>query len=214
MGNLVSSKRKRKGGTITDDDRAVLSLKNQRVKLEKERRRLEEIIDRNVIVVKTLVAQKKKDKALLALKKKKLREDQVKQVDTWLLNVESLLGNIEMARQQNRLVDALKQGASALKEIQKEVTVKDVEKLMEDNEEAKAYQAEMEQALGGVTDDMQEELLQELQGLEDEILKEDMKNMPSPPVTEEKLPDVPTTAHEELEEPEKENERLEGPLLA
>ncbi|GMH33984.1 hypothetical protein BSKO_01818 [Bryopsis sp. KO-2023] len=216
MGNLVSSKRKKKTGAITDDDRAILSLKNQRVKLEKERRRLEEIIDKNVIVVRTLVAQKRKDRALLALKKKRLREDQMKHVDTWLLNVEGLLSNIEMARQQNRLVDALKEGAKALKEIQSEVSVEDVEKLMEDNAEAKQYQEQIEEVLtGSLAADVEDELLEELKGLEEQILKDDIDELPTPPETSERLPDVPVVDHTantaQVEEVE---ERKEEPLLA
>lgn len=52
---------------------------------------LEELIDKNVIVVRTLVAQRKRDRALLAMKKKRLREDQMKQLTDWLVNVEGLV---------------------------------------------------------------------------------------------------------------------------
>lgn len=37
------------------------------------------------------MAQKRKDRALLALKKKRLRDEQLKQLDNWLINVEGLV---------------------------------------------------------------------------------------------------------------------------
>jgi charged multivesicular body protein 6 len=38
--------------------------------------------------VRQLVQQKKRDRALIVLKKKKAQEELQKQVDTWLMNVE------------------------------------------------------------------------------------------------------------------------------
>jgi hypothetical protein len=50
------------------------------------------------------------------------------------------LGNLELAKQQGRLVAALKAGADVMKELQAQVSVEDVKQLMEDSAQAKAYQ--------------------------------------------------------------------------
>lgn len=52
---------------------------------------LEKRIDHNVAVAKELIAQQKRDRALLALKKKKLAENQLTNLHNWLLQVEGVV---------------------------------------------------------------------------------------------------------------------------
>lgn len=49
---------------------------------------LEAVIEAEKQAAKDLLREKRKEKALLALKKKKVQEELLKQVDTWLINVE------------------------------------------------------------------------------------------------------------------------------
>ncbi|KAK9818781.1 hypothetical protein WJX74_006989 [Apatococcus lobatus] len=182
MGNIFSSKHK-KGREITEEDRAVLSLKTQRRKLTAERTRVEGIIDRELQIARQLIAQKKRDRALLFLKRKKIQEQQVERLDAWLINVEQLLANIETAKRQNRLFDALKQGQVALKELQQEVKIEDVERLMDDTAEAKAYQDEVAQLMGQtLTPEQDQAALAELESLEDATIQQEV---------DEQLPSVP-----------------------
>jgi len=52
---------------------------------------LEKRIDQDIIVARTLIAQKKKERALLALKKKKLSENQLQSIQAYLMNVEDMV---------------------------------------------------------------------------------------------------------------------------
>lgn len=52
---------------------------------------LEQRIAANVAVARELVAQKKKERALLALKKKKLSENQLQSIQAYLMNVEDMV---------------------------------------------------------------------------------------------------------------------------
>lgn len=49
---------------------------------------MEAVIEAEKQAARDLLREKKKDRALLALKKKKVQEELLKQVDTWLINVE------------------------------------------------------------------------------------------------------------------------------
>ena len=52
---------------------------------------LEKRIEADTIVARTLIAQKKKERALLALKTKKLSENQLANIQAYLLNVEGMV---------------------------------------------------------------------------------------------------------------------------
>ena len=77
---------------ITEADRAVLSLKTQRRRLEDQRARALAQMDREQEVARQLVAAGRKDRALLALKKRRLQQRQLEKLDAWVLNVEGMVG--------------------------------------------------------------------------------------------------------------------------
>ena len=49
---------------------------------------MEDLIAKELAIARELIAAKRRERALLALKKKKLREGQLEQIDAYLLNVE------------------------------------------------------------------------------------------------------------------------------
>lgn len=201
MGNLLSGHGKSKKQQITDADRAVLSLKTQRKKLSSERQRVEGLADKDLQTARELVALKKQDRALLALKRKKLREHQLADIDKCLLNVEAVLLDIQAANRTGRLIDTLKQGNNALKALQSQLSVEEVEQLLEDSADAKAHEERIRELLGDTLQPEEEDAaLSELEALESTILQEEAEAMPKVPqvVTADEeigeLPEVPTTA--------------------
>ncbi|KAL0359297.1 UNVERIFIED_CONTAM: Vacuolar protein sorting-associated protein [Sesamum angustifolium] len=203
MGNVFVKKPK-----ITEVDKAILSLKTQRRKLAQYQHQLEAVIEAEKQAAKDLLREKKKDRALLALKKKKVQEDLLKQVDGWLINVEQQLADVELASKQKAVFESLKAGNNAVKAIQSEINLDDVQKLMEDTAEAKAYQDNDLFLLTGnqchlgekLSAEDEEEILAEFENLETQITIQDLPEVPSAaPSTEEPeeeldLPDVPTKA--------------------
>lgn len=82
-----------------------------------------------------------KQKALLALRKKKYQESLLAKTDQQLAQLEALTSDVEFALVQKDVVFGLKQGTAVLKAIHKEMGgLEKVELIMGESEEAQAYQ--------------------------------------------------------------------------
>lgn len=86
-----------------------------------------------------LLRDGKKDRALLALKKKKLHERNALQIDNNVLLLDERVAALETTAQQADLVGALKAANSAMQAMQSQLPLEDVEKLLQDNAEAAEY---------------------------------------------------------------------------
>ena len=103
----------------------------------------------------------------MALKKKNYQQALLEQTDQQLLNIEKLCTNIEYALVEKEIMQGLQSGNDALKELQKEMSLEKVEQLMQDTEDAIAYQNEVETLMGqkqSLIDE--EEIMKELNELE------------------------------------------------
>ncbi|KAF2073545.1 hypothetical protein CYY_005130 [Polysphondylium violaceum] len=195
---------RQKNNKISNTDKAVLDLKIQRDKLKQLQTQINLVILRETAIAKECAKSNKKPQALLALKKKKYQEKMLEDSLQNLSNVEELINNIEQSEIQVQIFESLKKGNNALKDIQKELSLEDVEKLMEETEEAIQYQNDISEALSGkFSQDEEDALLQELDDMEKQMLQ-------LPDVPKDKI-DVPIEhiiqAPVETQEAERERER-------
>ena len=126
---------------IVNGRRAILDMKNQRDKLRQYQKRITVLTDREKAIAKECLAKGDTHRAKLALRRKKYQEGLIQKTDAQLAQLEQLTSDVEFALVQKDVLYGLQQGTAVLKEIHKEMGgIENVEKLLGENAEARAYQ--------------------------------------------------------------------------
>lgn len=118
-----------------------------------------------------------KKQALQVLKRKKMYEGQRNNLEAQGFNLEQTSFAIETAQDTKDSVAALKQSTVALKAAFKEINIDEVEDIQDEMDDIMMDQEEIQEvmgrAFGNVEDVDEDELMEELDGLEDELEMED-----------------------------------------
>jgi len=146
-------------------------MKNQRDKLRQYQKRITVLTDREKEIAKECLAKGDTNKAKLALRRKKYQEGLLSKTDAQLAQLEILTSDVEFALVQKDVLFGLQQGTAVLKEIHKEMGgIENVEKLLGENEEARAYQEEISELLANkMSNQDEDEVEDELDALEAEV---------------------------------------------
>lgn len=116
-------------------------MKNQRDKLRQYQKRITVLTDREKAIAKECLLKGDTNRAKLALRRKKYQEGLIQKTDAQLAQLEQLTSDVEFALVQKDVLFGLQQGTAVLKEIHKEMGgIENVEKLLGENAEARAYQ--------------------------------------------------------------------------
>nr|CAH8860061.1 unnamed protein product [Trichobilharzia regenti] len=184
MGSLFSRHRHR--SRITEQDKAVLQLKQQRDKLNQMTKRIERQIECEHVLAKELVSRGRKERALLLLKKKKYLENLIQKTEIQLSNIEQLVNDIEFAQIEVEVLDGIKQGNDALKNMQKVMSLDDAEKIMSEAQDAVDYQRELNDLVsGGLSSKDYDAIERDLARLvEDEVSR--LPEVPEHPIRDDK----------------------------
>ncbi|KAI8492686.1 Charged multivesicular body protein 6 [Branchiostoma belcheri] len=186
MGSLFGKHKKKEESRITEQDKAVLQLKQQRDKLKQYQKKIQANLDREREVAKRLLKDGKKDKAKLLLKKKRYQENMLQKTDNQIDQVEKMVDDLEFASIEMKIL-----------------SLENVEKILDETQEAVEYQREIDDLLAGgiLTDEDEEAVLAEL----DEITKVDLPQVPDEDVS---LPEVPRDRIPEAEAPKERQREL------
>uniref|UniRef100_A0A8C5WME7 Charged multivesicular body protein 6 n=1 Tax=Leptobrachium leishanense TaxID=445787 RepID=A0A8C5WME7_9ANUR len=188
MGNLFGRKRRSR---VTEQDKAVLQLKQQRDKLKQYQKRITLQLERERAVAKQLLHNGKKEKAKLLLKKKRYQEQLLEKTDNQISNLEKMVEDLEFAQIELKVIEGLKVGNDCLKKMHEVMSIEEVERIMDETQEGIEYQQQIDELLSGsLTSEDEEAILQELEALTEvrtprasslsSVLKPAVKTKPSP----------------------------------
>ncbi|GAA5941965.1 hypothetical protein JCM3775_004300 [Rhodotorula graminis] len=174
---------------VTPQDRSILDLKLQRDKLKQYQRRIEVVLAREREIAADSLRQGNKQRALTALRQKKYQEQLLSQTDAQLETLQKLVQSIEYSLVEKDVLYGLQQGSEVLKQLNKEMDLATVERLMDDTREGIAYQEEVSALLSSrMSAQDEEDVLAELAAMQAEQ-------------TSTKLPEAPSHALPEVERP-------------
>ncbi|KAF5279271.1 hypothetical protein FQR65_LT15442 [Abscondita terminalis] len=167
---------KKKQSRISEQDRAILQLKQQRDKLILYQNRIELALSKERDLAKALLKDGKTDKAKLLLRKKRYQEQLLRQTDGQLENLERLTHDLEYSQVELQVVEGLRQGNDALKKVNDILDLKDIEKLLDETREGVEKQREIDTLISGVlTEEDEAEIELELTG----IIEKSLPDVPS-----------------------------------
>ncbi|XP_031630678.1 charged multivesicular body protein 6-A [Contarinia nasturtii] len=201
MGNLFGKTKKTAPSRVTEHDKAVLQLKQQRDKLKQYQKRIELTLEKDRELAKKCLATGRKDRARALLRKKKYQEKLLETTDGQLENLEKLTSDLEFSQIEQKVLDGLKVGNEALKKVHEILTIDEVERILDETREGVDKQREIDAAINqyadsALTEEDEEEVLAEL----NKLIGADEKVTD---LTEDKtidLPEVPADALPSAEE--------------
>ncbi|KAF9324824.1 Vacuolar protein sorting-associated protein 20 [Podila minutissima] len=186
---MGSNSSKPKAAKITAHDKAILDLKVQRDRLKQYNKKLENVITKETDNAKKHLAKGEKQRALLALRRKKFQEGLLEKTNLQMTNLDELTFSIEQALVEKQVFEGLAAGNQVLKELQKEMSLSDVEKLMDETADAIAYQNEIDELLSTRLSEAEvEDIERELDALVEAEMAAKLPAVPAPSAREVEAP--------------------------
>jgi len=166
--------------------------------LEKREKFLEKKVEKEILIVRQN-ATKNRRLAIMALKRKKMYENQMEKIAGARMTIETQVMAIEGANVSFEAINTMRLGARTLQHLHQNMTVEDVEDTMADIQEqmdiSKEIHDAIAQPLGGELFD-DDELEAELAQLGAESLNQQFLDVGDPTATTTSLPSAPTQVPE------------------
>ncbi|XP_059483661.1 charged multivesicular body protein 6 [Neocloeon triangulifer] len=192
---VIFGKSKKLESRVTEQDKAILQLKQQRDKIKQYQKKIEQNLEKDRELAKKLLTAGRKDRAKLLLRKKRFQEQLLSKTDGQMENLERLVHDLEFSQVEMQVLDGLKTGNEALKKVQEVLNIDAVEQILDETREAIEKQKEIDELLSGaLTEQDEADVEAELEELIS--VSEPAKTLPEVPMEEPEgdvaLPEVPT----------------------
>ncbi|KAJ2158650.1 ESCRT-III subunit protein snf7 [Coemansia sp. RSA 552] len=170
---------------------AIVKLRENAEMLEKRRKHIEAKIDNELRIARDN-ATRNKSKAMQALKRKKMYEGQLEQMNGAQMTLETQMTTIESANINSELMKSMQQGASAMQQIHKDLSIDKVDQTMDEIRDQMDVAKEVSDAISRPelfgADLDEDELNAELEELEQEELDSQLLHAANPGLS---LPEAP-----------------------
>ncbi|CAI5756553.1 unnamed protein product [Candida verbasci] len=208
---------------ITQQDKAIFQLKQQRDKIKQYQTKLNYIVIKQTNLARKAITNGQPDRAKFYLQSKKRQESVINKTYEQLTNLEKLIDTIEFKLIEKDVIYGLKQGNEILNKLNNEMKIEKIDKILDDLEDNKIKVNEVSEALGSghnLNRAEEDEVDAEFNKLNEEIngvsesklpefnqLNEEINGVPEsklPEAPKDKImPEIPTN---EIQEPTKEEE--------
>ncbi|XP_017288136.1 charged multivesicular body protein 6 isoform X2 [Kryptolebias marmoratus] len=206
MGNLFGKKKQTR---VTEQDKAILQLKQQRDKLRQYQKKINLQLEKERLLAKQLLKDGKKEKALLLLKKKRYQDRLLDKTENQISNLERMVQDLEFTQIERKVIDGLKVGNECLKKMHEVMSIEEVERIMDETQDSIEYQRQIDEMLAGsLTQEDEDAVLAELEA----ITQGDVE---LPEVPSEPLPEAPEASEKKkVSEKDRSRKKTEREALA
>lgn len=178
MGNLFGRK---KQSRVTEQDRAILQLKQQRDKLRQYQKRVSQQLERERALARQLLRDGRKERAKLLLKKKRYREQLLDRTESQISSLETMVQSIEFTQIEMKVLEGLQVGNECLNKMHQVMSIEEVERILDETQEAVEYQRQIDELLAGsFTQEDEDAILEELNAITQEQIE--LPEVPSEPL--------------------------------
>lgn len=193
---------------IGDRERAQLKLKNLRDTLEVSITKSETLLKDEGRLAVELKRSGNPVSARILVRRRKALKDRIQKAEIMLEKVSELIHSVEIAIDNNKLINALDSGAKAIHEIHNQVSIDTAQSALADHRQAIAYAQQVNDVIGQEAGEVGEEEYEETMKWLEEQDEEYVEKQESGKVDDHMFPQVPNTVPQQLQQQQQMEQRV------